>query len=124
MKTRQEYMAELPKFGTKESTAAHRAYYAQFVLPHVRRLVADRIGVHVIERSSDKHLNDIPLHLWDSIWRRDDSRGMWIEPGAMVSGLLKAAGEGNSASTGVCVLKEAARQIKEARQSAKERTAR
>lgn len=112
MKTRTEYMNGLPEYGTTESTAHHRAYYAQFVTPHVKALVRDRIGIERLKNSTDKHFNDIPLSVWDSFWCHY-SPGLHIQPGAVVSSLLKEAGEGNSASTGTCILKEAARQIAE-----------
>ncbi len=90
----------------------HREYFAQFALPHVLKLVESRIGLPMLLASKDPHLNDIPLVMWDRIWRRDaPGKGMWIEPGLTISALLKESGEGNSAATGVCILKEAARQI-------------
>lgn len=113
MKTRKEYMQTLPKYGTRESTAHHRAYYAQFVTPGVRSLVKSRFGVERLTASRDEHFNDIPLAEWDSFWVRYANRGMYIEPGLTVSALIRQAGEDFSASTGTCILKEAARQIVE-----------
>lgn len=115
MKTRTEYMNSLPKYGTPESLAAHRAYYAQFVTPYVKQLVTDRIGLKTLLASRDEHLNDIPLKVWDSFWvNHTPSGGMYITPPFAVGALLREAGEGNSASTGTCILKEAARQVIEA----------
>lgn len=115
MISRKEYMANLPKYGTEESTKAHRAYYAQFVLPHVLKLVEFRIGLAALKASTRESFNDIPLEKWDAIWMRRAPNGMHIEPGPLVSTLLKEAGEGNSASTGTCILKEAARQLLESK---------
>lgn len=106
-------MESLPKYGTKESAAYHRAYYAQFVTPHVIAIVKNRIGVERLKASKDPHFNDIPLSVWDSFWVRSAKGGMYIEPGLVVSELIRKAGEGFSASTGTCILKEAARQIVE-----------
>ena len=111
MNTRKEYMASLPKYGTPESTKAHRAYYAQFVTDCVKDLVKARIGMGRLLASRDPNLNDIPLSDWDSIWMRRGPRGMWIEPGARVAALIREAGEGFGASTGTCILKEAGRQL-------------
>jgi hypothetical protein len=112
MKTRNQYMETLPKYGTKESTEAHNDYYSQFVTPYVLELVKSRIGVDKISASKDEHFNDIPLSSWDAIWLRHEGRRMFIVPPPSVSALLKEAGEGNSASTGTCILKQAARIIK------------
>ncbi len=118
MKTRTEYMNTLPKYGTPESTAAHRSYYAQFVTPYVKQLVAERIGINRLCASKDPHFNDIPLKVWDSFWVTVlPNGGMYIVPPSTVSALLKEAGEGNSASTGTCILKEAARQVVEESQT-------
>lgn len=110
MKTRSEYMDSLPKYGTPESTAAHRAYYAQFVNHHVRNLVLARIGMDRLLASHDEHFNDIPLAVWDSFWVSHNP-SMHIVPPSSVAALLREAGESNSASTGTCILKEAARQL-------------
>jgi len=111
--TRTQYMNSLPKYGTAESKDAHRAFYAQFVTPATLELVESRIGLKAIQSSNDPHFNDIPLAKWDAIWIRRIGNRMRIYPGAIVEALLKEAGENNSASTGVCILKEAAQQIKE-----------
>lgn len=101
MKTRTEYM---------DKKISHRAYYAQFVTQHVRNLVLARIGMDRLLKSHDEHLNDIPLALWDSFWV-SNAGGMHIVPPSSITALLREAGEGNSASTGTCILKEAARQL-------------
>ena len=103
MKTRSEYM---------DKQITHRAYYAQFVTPYVKSLVRDRIGIDRLMSSKDEHFNDIPLAVWDSFWVSMRG-GMHIVPPATVSALLREAGEVNSASTGTCILKEAAKQLLE-----------
>lgn len=113
MKTRQQYMDTPPKYGTPESTAHHRAYFAQFVTPHVKAQVLARFGIKRLKANAkDPHFNTIPLSEWDAFWGCYD-RGMYIRPPAPVAELLKRAGEDNSMSTGTCILKEAARQLVE-----------
>lgn len=99
--TRSDYM---------EKRCSHRAYYGQFVSSHVKQLVVDRIGLPRLMASKDEHLNDIPLQLWDSFWV-SHTPSMHIKPPLTIGALLREAGEGNSASTGTCILKEAARQV-------------
>ena len=111
MKTTESHLFTRADYMAKRCT--HRVYFAQFVTPYVLGLVAARIGVDTLRASKDPHFNDIPLAKWDSFWVRSDSRGMWIEPPASVAALLKQAGEDRSASTGTCILKEAARQLVE-----------
>jgi hypothetical protein len=61
------------------------------------------IGVETLLASTDPHLNDIPLHRWDvmtgSLFRQSGMRAQ-----------MRDVGEIRSLSTGVCILKEAARQ--------------
>ena len=94
--TRSEYMA---------GDCSHDTYYAQFG-EHLTDLVAQTIGVDRILKSTDPHLNDIPLKRWDSLapavrWR--------------VGRLIGEANEtgGVSLSDCVCAAKSAARLIQE-----------
>jgi hypothetical protein len=108
--TRADYMAK---------RCTHREYFAQFVTPAVRATVARVIGIDAIRNSKDPHFNDIPMKQWDSIWLcKTSTRGLYISPPASVAALLKQANEGNSASTGTCILKEAARQLLESEMAA------
>lgn len=93
-----------------EKRCSHREYYGQFVGPYVKQLVVDRIGLPRLLASRDPHLNDIPLGVWDSFWV-SHTPSMHIKPPLAIGVLLREAGEGNSASTGTCILKEAARQL-------------
>ncbi len=72
---------------------SHREYYAQFVSKRLQGLVALHIGRSRILASNCKHFNDIPLKLWDN-----------MRP------CISAASLGEA----VCILKEAAQQIREA----------
>lgn len=108
---RNEYMAN--------SAELHRAYYSQFVNAGVRNLVKCYIGMEALLKSTDKHLNDIPLAKWDSMVIPHNAKGYvrgTIEDGMLIGYLngtqMKACGEGGlSLGVGVCILKEAARQL-------------
>ncbi len=86
----------------------HRAYYGQFVTDAIRALVKISIGTDKIVNSRDLHFNDVSLHTWDALVPR--------LPGTVVAA-LKEAGDYLSLGTGVCILKEAAEQIREAKGS-------
>lgn len=102
MITRAQHMAVY----SDDPEGSHRAYYAQFVTSDVRRLVARGIGVPTIRASTDRDraFNDIPLRRWDALVRQ--------LPRAVVA-QLKEAGDWLSLCTGVCILKEAARQLRD-----------
>lgn len=98
MLTRNEYMAD--------SQNLHRRYYAQFVTPGIFHMVERRFTAERLVRCSDQlYFNTIPLHQWDQLVpmleRMVDRQ------------LMKSLGEGWSLGTGVCILKEAARQVVE-----------
>ena len=95
--TRDEYMAFS---GTEGAWDAHRRYYAQFFDPDYIHRVAVQIGKSRLLASTDPHLNDIPLHMWD----------VAPEPHHYKSS-LKAVGDFWSLNARVCVAKEAARQF-------------
>jgi hypothetical protein len=83
---------------------SHDEYYGQFVTPQVEALLhskRDRIA-----RSTDPHFNDISLRWWDQI---SDSL-----PGETCRAICAANESGGlSLSDRVCVLKAAARKIRE-----------
>lgn len=101
MITRKEHMAR-EYVDAATAMARHREYYSQFVTPGVKQLVLRRIGRKELLRSTDLHLNDIELARWDRLVSYID--------GAAVT-LLREAGDFLSLGSGVCILKEAARQI-------------
>ena len=84
--------------------AAHRAYYAQMVTPALADLVVYIIGAQRIRDSKDDHMNDIALIRWDRC-------ACEIRP--LVEPKLRELGDCWSMAGGVCIAKEAARQIKE-----------
>lgn len=98
---RSEYMAAA---GTESAAKAHRKYYGQFVTDRIKTLVLQNISRKKLLASTDPHLNDIPLRLWDNI----------VSTRLITSDIarqLKECGDWLSLGTGVCILKEAARQI-------------
>lgn len=111
MKTKTEYL---------DGKISHREYYAQFITPKMIERVKTYIGVDVIKASTDEHLNDIPMELWDGlsgiIWIiRNGSQEMATLPtvSSEFKKLTTEASEGMSPSTLVCVYKEIARQLAE-----------
>lgn len=97
MYTRKQYMG---------GACSHRDYYAQFVTEYILRMVRDVIGMDTLKASRDEHFNDIQLHRWDHL-------------SEALKGSLAIAneyGDGKkyySLGNGVCILKEAARQLLE-----------
>ena len=108
MLTRKDYM---------DKKCTHQEYFAQFVTNAVRNAVLNGIGRESILESSDEHLNDIPLSHWDALvgYPGDNWPGYanWHCRLPIDRKLIKEAGEWVTASTLVCIAKEAARQIKE-----------
>lgn len=92
--TRQEYL----------NKNAHREYYAQYVDHPTKQLVLRTIGFNALIDSNNKHFNDIPLRRWDGLVKRLSQK---------VVDKLKANGDYLSLGVGVCILKEAARQLVE-----------
>lgn len=97
--TRQQYLDESYEKGPE----AHRRYFGQFVTPGTISRVVSAIGANRIRASTDPHMNDIPLKLWDALVPQ--------LPGS--SGFAKA-GDYYTLANGVCLAKEAARQWLEA----------
>lgn len=91
----------------KDTYALHREYWGQFVTSYIKAMVLTRFRLELLQRSLplDHHLNNIPLAQWDTLTGYPQSR--------LCQTALKEAGEGVSLSSGVCILKEAAKQIVE-----------
>jgi hypothetical protein len=102
---RKEYMANPNKL--------HRAYYGQFVTPSIRRYVANCIGIDQIRASKDRYFNDIPLPRWDRL--SGSLQHVLSVPGEIeYPNHPEYAGKRfYSLCNGVCILKEAARQLLE-----------
>ena len=114
--TRKEYMA---------GKVSHNDYEAQFVNGEVINYVLRGIGRDRILASKDEHFNDIPLAKWDALcgvsFFGSQMSGSPSFPNAFLVGLAnittyaeeKSYGAHVSCSDGVCLLKAAARIIKE-----------
>jgi spermidine/putrescine-binding protein len=97
----------------EQPEVTHQVYYEQFATPEVIALVKRHIGVDRIKASTDEWFNDIPLGRWDAI------SGY---PGDVIAALNASnasttrEGRGwHSMSDLVCIVKAAARMIKEDR---------
>jgi len=96
MMTRKEYL------DAEDQRKAHRQYYGQFVTEQHKSLVLNRIAdIQKLKASKDSSFNDIPLVLWDRIAAQS------ICP----SERMRSVGDFPTLSGGVCILKEAARQL-------------
>jgi len=96
--TRKQYME------ADGGTEAHRTYYSQFVTDEMKRRVLTFIGKDKVVESTDPHFNNIGLHRWDAI----------AQPCPCdVAKLLMEAGDYPTLAGLVCILKEAAQQIRE-----------
>ena len=93
MLTRKQYL---------NGECTHREYYAQFVDERTKHHVRFGIGMKTLRASTCEHLNDITLKRWDR-----------LVPCAPGSGKFKEAGDSYTLSGGVCMLKEAAKQLLE-----------
>lgn len=108
--TRQMYM--------QNSSELHLMYWGQFVNDKVKADVLSFIGKEALLKSTDEHLNDIPLKKWDALagftFRGGEiiSRPTFIDP--IDIKLIRETGEGVSCAGLVCIYKEAARQLIEA----------
>ncbi len=99
--TRQEYMDR------RDEMVAHREYYSQFVTENIKLQVEREIGLDNLLSSKDLYFSDIPLWKWDNLVS-------CLGPATSdTSKQLKVNGDWLSLGTGVCILKEAARQIVE-----------
>lgn len=106
MITRKDYLFG-PRDKVEDGMNIHRKYYSQFVNKEVLTAVEYTFGAEelILAYAKDAHLNDIPVRKWDNLTA--------AYANLVDSDLLKRAGEVWSVSTGVCILKEAARQIAE-----------
>lgn len=116
MITRKQYMDN----SSADNFDWFAAYYSQFVNEQVKKAVLNKFGS--VEKlatcfAKDKHLNNLPLHLWDQLIGYDGSGNFNSRNNPFYAildrGLLKEAGEGWSASTGICIAKQAARMMVE-----------
>lgn len=83
-----------------DNKCTHSEYYAQFVTDATINKVVKSIGKSNLLKSTDEHLNDIPLAQWDAITML-----------ANTSATLKQCGDYLTLAGQVCIAKEAARQF-------------
>ena len=50
-----------------DGDCTHGQFYAQFVTPEHKLKVIQHVGLSTLLASTDEHLNDIPLKIWDQI---------------------------------------------------------
>lgn len=96
---RSDYMSGPSDFAT------HRAYYAQMVTEEVKLCVLATLGKERILHTRTDHMNEIPLREWDRAAAM--CRATVLES-------MHQFGDRYSMAGAVCVVKEAARQIREA----------
>lgn len=102
--SRKEYMGYSSfEYTAAERAEVHRAYYGQFVTPALIDYVVWAIGADVINASTDPHMNDIPLRLWDALSTAENRLAIRFSD----------VGETQTSSVMVCICKEAARQFTE-----------
>lgn len=93
MYSRQDYL---------DHKCTHREYYAQFVTEDTKKIVLHYIGRENLLYSRDPYFNDIPLKRWDNLVK-------FLGPVSR----MKETQDFLTSVGGVCILKEAANQLKE-----------
>ncbi|APW79696.1 hypothetical protein HOR53_gp03 [Pectobacterium phage PP99] len=105
MMTHKEYMEQ--NRIVENTFDLHHTYYSQFVTDGVKRRVLDAVCIDKLAKDfieGDKHLNK--AYSCSKVW----DRVMMVTPPEVAS-LLKEAGELNTLSNQVCIVKAAARQL-------------
>ena len=104
-------------FNSKDYMAGkctHHEYYKQFVNDRVLAIVKRYIGMDAIDRSTDEHMNDIPLKKWNELHqiRYAINGPLWIE----CNNAIYANNAGGrflwTVADQVCIAKAAARILK------------
>lgn len=108
MITRKEYMEHSGEPGF------HNRYFGQFITKETTQAVLKHIGEKSLLESTDEHLNDIPLSRWDALVGYPGDNGAvaprWNCRLPTNRKAIEAAGEWVTASTLVCIAKQAARE--------------
>lgn len=94
----------LPEFYSTQHDTAHKRYFSQFVTHTVKKRVLDALGIATIMASQDPFMNDIPLSRWERL-----APAVFYSDVAV---LLQAAGETETPSVAVAILKQAAQRVK------------
>lgn len=101
MITRQDYL------NSDCQKTAHRAYYAQFVTQNTLDLVERTFSKACLKKSEDPHFNDISLRRWDA--------KAYYAITKPIEKKLRELGDYPTLAGAVCILKEAAQQIRESK---------
>lgn len=101
-----KYSRDLEIIASYEETSErpHKEYYSQFVTNDVCNLVLHTFGLEALLASPSEAFNDIPLARWEALVK--------LLPRSVAVD-LDGVGDWLTLGSGVCVLKEAARQIVE-----------
>ena len=81
----------------------HREYYGQFVTEYILTQLMERMPQKRWAESTCEHFNDIPLHWWDRV----------SIIAAEADAKFTACGDYPTLAGRVCILKEAARQVRD-----------
>ena len=97
MKTKKQYL-------NREVT--HREYHAQFVTNRMKSVVKQKFGVQKLKDciNKDKYLNNIPLSEWEKL-------GCLLTKNSETRKRIKRTGSFWALADGVCIVKEAAKQL-------------
>lgn len=102
--TKYDYLLIYQRTPEKFKHGIRRFYYAQFVTDEVKAFILNTIPKKLIINSIDPHFNDISDGNWDTL--------VSFLP-STISDKLQEHGDWLSTPTGVCILKEAAQQIRQ-----------
>lgn len=105
--TRKDYIAT-SQLGNADRLRMHRCYFAQFVNDEIKEVVTETFGMVPLHMAyaQDRAFNTIAIAVWDAVVANHKKL---VDPQ-----LLARTGEGWSSATGICIFKEAAKQLVEA----------
>ena len=91
----------------KQNECTHREFYSQFVTDSMKQSISAYFGIEKLKKAfeENKHFNSLKLESWDSL------AFSCCQHNYTVKEALKEAKHSYSLSTGVCIMKEAAKQI-------------
>ena len=108
--TRQQYL---------NGDVDHNTFFSQFLDKETEKELLNNISLDEINKSTDEHMNDIPMKKWDMIsnfnWQIIRGEEKLISTPVIrkeLADMIKATGENLSSSTMVCIYKAQARKLK------------
>lgn len=107
-------MTEFNRADYMAKRVSHEDYYRQFVTVRLYSVVGRMLGDR-IKASTDKHLNDVPLGLWDTLAQGSGTvlAAEWAEVATSNASTTRGETRWLSLSDQVCVLKAAGQMIRE-----------